>query len=109
MNALKIMPSFLSLAGAAKSTIFVATNTCSSRQDTSFVVTKVCLPGQIFVPTKLCLSRQNNFVVTKVLAYLQVYLQVYLQAYLRQMFFATNVFRDKNFVATNTCGLSRQK
>ena len=73
------------LAGAAISIIFLATNACLSRQNTSFVVTKVCL-----VATKLCLSRQkfcrdkHTFVATK-------------DVFCRKiMFVATN----KTFVAT---------
>ena len=69
----------VSLAGAATSIIFVATNTCLSRQNTSFVATKVRLPRQNFCRDKgRVLSRQ------------------------------TCVCRNKSFAATEMC-LSRQK
>ena len=77
---------FLSLAGAATSVIFIATNTCLSRQthllsrqkyachDKTFVTTNIFLSRQInicrdkhnIVATSLLLSRQNTcFVATK--------------------------------------------
>ena len=62
----------LSLVGAATSIIFVATRVCHdktrllSRQNTSFVTTKVCLLRQhfcrdkiMFIVTNMCLSRQK--------------------------------------------------
>ena len=73
----------LSLAGAATTIIFVATNTCLSRQSTPFVATKVCLLWQKFCRVKnmSLLSRQAYFCRDKY------------------------VFcRDKN----DTCGSSRQ-
>ena len=64
----------LSLAGAATSIFFVATNTCLSRQNTSFVVTKVfvatnvCCHKHVFVATSMLLSRQKKcFVATKMI------------------------------------------
>ena len=73
----------LSLAGAAASIIFVATNTCMSRQNTSFVA------------TELYLSRQNIFVATKHLS--------------RQIFVATNICRDNHVFFATSILLSRQK
>ena len=58
----KSRSSSLSLAGAATSIKFVATNACLSRQNTSFVATKVCMPPQNYVCRDkifLCLSRQK--------------------------------------------------
>ena len=67
----------ISLAGAATSIIFVVTNMylCLSWQNTSFVMTKVCLPRQnvchdkiMFVGTKVLLRQKTCyvFVVTKI-------------------------------------------
>ena len=39
---------------------------CAHNQNTSFVVTKVCLSRQCFVVTKVCLSWQNIFVATNI-------------------------------------------
>ena len=80
---------YLSLAGAATSIIFVATNTCLSRKNTSLVATKVCLQRQKnrskVLSRQNCLPRQNIFVATKRLSW-----QIFV------------------FVATQLCGSSRQ-
>ena len=80
----------ITLAGAATSIILVATNTLS-RQNMSFVATKVCLSQQNFChdkylsrQTQLC--RDKSFVPTSILLSQQ------------------NFCRDKN----DTCGNSRQ-
>ena len=71
-------PVTLSLAGAAASKIFIATNTRLSRQKTCFVATNIILSRQdfyrdklAFVATNTCLSRQNpchdkSFAATKI-------------------------------------------
>ena len=69
----------LSWAGAATSIIFVATNTCLLRQNTSFVATKIRLPHFIFFTTT-----QNYVCHDKT------------HFWLRQ----TRVCHDKTFVAT---------
>ena len=69
----------LSLAGAATSIIFVAKNTCLSRQktrllprqkyacrDKPFVATNICRNKHNFVATNVWLSRQKYFVATNV-------------------------------------------
>ena len=60
----------ISLAGAATRIIFVATNTCLSRQNICrdkyiFVATNICRYKLTFVSTNMCLSRQDTFVATK--------------------------------------------
>ena len=55
--------SFLSLAGAATSVIFVATNTCLSRQNTSVVATKICLSRQRLCGAKLTFVATNTFLL----------------------------------------------
>ena len=72
------LPWYVSLVGAARGLIFVATNMCLSQHYTTFVVTKVCLLWQnyvcrnkTFVATNTCLSWQkfrlnkHPFVMTK--------------------------------------------
>ena len=71
----------LSLAGAATTIIFVATNTCLTRQNTSFFATKVCLSRQ----TRVCCEKYlswHNFVTTKVFS---------LQAYYNKTFVTTKM------------------
>ena len=58
----------ISLAGAARNTIFVATKHVLCRNKSMLVATKSCLSRQIFVVICTCLSRQklylHNFVAT---------------------------------------------
>ena len=96
----------LSLAGAATSKFFVATNTCLSLQNTSFVAINIifvttkdvfCRDKHVFVETKVCLLQQNfchekhMFVATKLLS--------------RQTCLSRQTYcREKHiFVATKTC------
>ena len=121
-------PLILSLAATATSIIFVATKHLSrqtrvlSRQNTSFVATKVFLSRQTyfchdkrFVATSLLLSRhtrQKYFVATNIiLSRLKFVAASILLSRQKTCFVATNTCfsrqnfrRDKN----NTCGNSRQ-
>ena len=94
---------------ACRDKTFAATKICSSRQNI-FVATKL-LSRQIFVATKLCLSRQM-FVIFFAAA--KVCLSRQNVCHDKHVFVATNIDREKRFVATkdyfvvtNTC-LSRQ-
>ena len=115
----------LSLAGAATSIIFVTTKVLSqqihlcllSRQNTSFVVTKVCLSRQnfclnkiMFVTTKhllgqTCVCHNKTFVMTTILLLQQKMCFVMTYTCLLQQKYACC---DKTFVATKLC-LSWQK
>ena len=94
----------VSLAGNAKSIIFVATNDLS-RQNTCFVATKVCLLRQNFCRDKnTCLSRQNtSFGREKSMLLATKCLSRQTRVYLSwQKFWKDKQFcRDKRFVATN--------
>ena len=89
-NNLKKKKKFATKVCLPRQNIFVATNTCLSRQkfcrdENAFVATKgmFCRNKHVFVATKVSLSRQNVFV-------------------------RRNICLDKGFVATNTC-LSQHK
>ena len=81
----------ISLAGAATSFIFVATNTCLPRRKTSFVVSKVCLSRHLLRQTYFCRDK-HVFAATKHVFCLD-----------KSMFVATFCCDKLTFVATNTC------
>ena len=113
---------YLSLAGAATSIIFVATNMCLPRQSSSFAAIKVCLSRQNYVCRdkrllrskrvffslqNLCLDK-HTFVATKGVFCRDKHVLVESKLSLSRQNYvgATNTYCDKSFFTTKV--LSRQ-
>ena len=112
----------LSFARAATSILFVATNTCLPRQNTSFVATKYACRAKRFVTSwQACFCRDKRhvlyacpdktFVATKLCMSQQIFVATTIFCRDKHNFAATSMLlsRQKScFVAKNTC-FSRQK
>ena len=111
LTKFEIIWSILSLAGAATSIIFVATNMCS-RQCSSFVAIKVCLPRQNYVCRDKCfVAIKTCFFATKPLSRQAYFCGDKRRVLSRQtrvsrvkiMLVATKLLSRQNYVSRDKC------